>query len=350
VECQYVPSGGGGTPLVEHFNGQAWSLSSVPLGSFTGGFLYGTTALAANNVWAVGSGSGTGGTLVEHWDGATWSLITSPNHGTDPSELRSIAAVAPDDLWAVGTNSFNNNRNNAQLKEQWNGTSWTIVTGPDSGLVDVVLTGVAASSANNVWILGSGHDPNTNTNPSLIEHWNGSVWTATIFGPISGQVAEVEGITANSSGVWVVGTVRDTSLNYNVPLVEHWDGVSWSIIPSAPAGSIGSGFTSIAIGPYGDIWAAGFTDLSNGFAATHGLIERLSIGGFAIIRDGPGIPQYGVLYAISMVAPGSGFAVGDTGTTNANHDALAEQYFALLPAVSSQVPHMTAGPSFACHV
>jgi len=48
-------------------------------------------------------------------------------------------------------------------------------------------------------------------------------------------------------------------LNYNVPLVEHWDGISWTIIPSAPAGSIGSGFTTIAIGQYGDVWAAGYT-------------------------------------------------------------------------------------------
>src|SRR5262249_9742487 len=99
----YDPTRGSATPLVEHFNGQAWSLSSVPLGSFTGGGLSGITALASTNVWAVGFGAGTGGTLVEHWDGAKWTLITSPNHGSDPSELRSIAAVAPDDLWAVGT-------------------------------------------------------------------------------------------------------------------------------------------------------------------------------------------------------------------------------------------------------
>jgi len=254
----YDPNSGGATPLVEHFNGQTWSLSSVPLGSSTGDVLNGITALASNNVWAVGSGSGTGGTLVEHWDGANWNLITSPNHGTDPSELKSIAAVAPDDLWAVGTYSFNNNNDNAQLIEHWNGTSWTIVTGPDSGLTEVILTSVAASSATDIWMVGQGL-VNGADNRSLVEHWNGSAWTATIFGPISGQFPDVEGIAANSSGVWVAGTVRDASLNYNVPLVEHWDGISWTIIPSAPAGSIGSGFTTIAIGQYGDVWAAGYT-------------------------------------------------------------------------------------------
>ncbi len=187
-------------------------------------------------------------------------------------------------------------------------------------------------------------------NRSVVEHWNGSTWTVTVFDPVSGQVPELASIAATASGAWVVGSLFDPTQNSHVPLVEFWDGASWMIIPSAPAGSIGSGFTALAIGPYGDVWAVGFTFLSTGVAATHGLIERQSVGGFAIVPDGTGVPQYGILKAVTMVSPGFGFAVGDTGTTNANRYALAERYFGRFPAVSSRVPRTTAGPSFACHV
>ena len=45
--------------------------------------LYSVAAIGPNDVWAVGSYTGTGGyqTLTEHWDGGQWSIVPSPNPG-----------------------------------------------------------------------------------------------------------------------------------------------------------------------------------------------------------------------------------------------------------------------------
>jgi hypothetical protein len=69
--------------------------------------LEGVSALADNNVWAVGNDSSSVGnnvkhTLVEHWNGTAWSVVPSPNVGTQGSELLGVVAISSTDAWAVG--------------------------------------------------------------------------------------------------------------------------------------------------------------------------------------------------------------------------------------------------------
>src|SRR5262249_47139512 len=56
----------------------------------------------ANDVWAVGDGIGT---LIEHWNGTQWSLVKSPNPGMAFNNLYGVAAIAANDVWAVGSSS-----------------------------------------------------------------------------------------------------------------------------------------------------------------------------------------------------------------------------------------------------
>jgi len=51
------------------------------------------------------------------------------------------------------------------LIEQWNGTSWSVVSSPSPGL----LKGIAIVSANNIWAVGSVVDPNTGVTQTVIE-------------------------------------------------------------------------------------------------------------------------------------------------------------------------------------
>src|SRR5215469_6280943 len=46
--------------------------------------LFGVSAIASNDVWAVGefSSVSAGQTLVEHWNGVSWSVVASPNVGS----------------------------------------------------------------------------------------------------------------------------------------------------------------------------------------------------------------------------------------------------------------------------
>src|ERR1043166_455445 len=83
------------TPIIEHWNGVAWSVSANPVTSV--GSLAGVVVVSANDVWAVGTGV-TGdedSTLTLHWDGAAWSLIPSPNVGPEvDNSLAGVTAIA----------------------------------------------------------------------------------------------------------------------------------------------------------------------------------------------------------------------------------------------------------------
>jgi hypothetical protein len=341
----YNPTGGAAQQLIEHFNGQTWSISSVTAENST---LFGVTALASNNAWAVGTYFN--GTLVEHWDGSAWTLIASPNQpGTTEDQLKSVVAVATNDIWAVGV-YYNSTGGNAQLIEHWDGTSWSIVTGPNNGMDQVTLTSAAASSATDVWILGNGYITSTNEYRSFVEHWNGSAWTVTMFAPdpTTGNLPELNAIAANSGGVWVVGDLFDGTQGTAVPFVEHWNGASWSLIPSAATGSSNNGFSAIALGPNGDAWAVGWSYFNTGYLAEHSLIERWNGSGFSIVPDGTGASQYGNLSSVTELSRSFAFTVGETGPTKAQGAALAEEYSVLQPAGASSVSRTIGGPGIAC--
>ena len=71
-----------------------------------GNRLQGVAAISITNVWAVGytSDGGLSQTLVEHWDGNSWSVIPSPNVPDQHNSLTAVTSVpgSPNELWAVG--------------------------------------------------------------------------------------------------------------------------------------------------------------------------------------------------------------------------------------------------------
>jgi hypothetical protein len=69
--------------------------------------LHGVTAVASDNVWAVGENEEVPGlgitTLIEHWNGSAWSIVPSPTPGAYPA-LNAVAARSASDVYAVGFN------------------------------------------------------------------------------------------------------------------------------------------------------------------------------------------------------------------------------------------------------
>jgi hypothetical protein len=68
-----------------------------------------------------------------------------------------------------GNGNGNNSGNNQTIIEQWNGTSWSIVSSPNPGSGNNILGAVAATSANDVWAVG-GFDNGKGTK-TLVEHF-----------------------------------------------------------------------------------------------------------------------------------------------------------------------------------
>jgi hypothetical protein len=168
-------------PLFEHFDGTSWTATIDEL--TLNGFLFGISADATNDVWAVGTLS-LGGTLIEHFDGTRWSVVPSPNAGNGQIVLFGVTAIAPNDAWAVGffVETLNGDRPQKTLTEHWDGTSWTVVPspnvgGPDTQTISNQLRGVIAVSANDVWAFGDTDDFGPSKIKNLVLHWNGTAWS-----------------------------------------------------------------------------------------------------------------------------------------------------------------------------
>ena len=201
--------------IVEHWDGTAWSAVTVPSPNPSDTFgnnLTAITARSATDVWAVGEFTNTSFTnsaYALHYDGVSWTVSVLPQPlVTGPSSpvLHGVTAVAANDVWAVGENEEVPGLGITTLIEHWNGSGWSIVPSPTPGAYPA-LNAVAARSATDVAAVGF-NDPSINggVQQGLILHWNGTAWsadadpTAGTFSPLYGAAA-VRGGTAE----WAVG-------------------------------------------------------------------------------------------------------------------------------------------------
>ena len=218
--------------LAEHWDGKAWSRVATP-DPIPGGQqeLWGVYAAGANDVWAVGDTyPSTQHTLIEHWNGSAWSVVPSPNLTNDDA-LHSIAGRGPDDIWAVGTATYDSANRTVVLAEHWNGKRWSIVAAPGVSQTDYV-TSISIDPAGQAWLVGEAFGPAPNyTETPLVEHWNGSSWSA-VTSPNLGAISGVVSVSATDA--WIAG-VHGYPGNLGGTLIEHWNGSSWSAVPTPNA-------------------------------------------------------------------------------------------------------------------
>ena len=139
--------------------------SAGPAASFAAsGDLSDVAATSASNAWAVGSTSS--GTLIVRWNGTVWKRVPSP--GSAGSVLYGVAATSSRDAWAVGCTDCSGSGVSKTLILRWNGSAWKQAPSPS---LAGSLSSVAATSASNVWAVGS-----TSKGRTLIERWNGTAW------------------------------------------------------------------------------------------------------------------------------------------------------------------------------
>jgi len=170
-------------PLYEHWNGSAWSTVSGPGLGLNGvadlspgsawavtilpqpavsgpssPILHGVTAVAVDNVWAVGENEEVPGlgitTLIEHWNGSAWSIVPSPTPGAYPT-LNAVAARSASDVYAVGFNEPSVNGGVQQgLILRWNGSAWSADTDPTAGTFSPLYGAATLPGATGEWAAG----------------------------------------------------------------------------------------------------------------------------------------------------------------------------------------------------
>jgi hypothetical protein len=188
--------------LMLHWNGATWSI--VPSPAVGNDILYAVDAIASNDVWATGRtkvGYSSSRTLTMHWDGSTWTVVSSPNDSTGSNDLFGVAAVAANDVWAVGSAG-----SLKTLALHWNGLSWSVIPTPAfSNANNEVLVGIVAASSGDIWTAGQfGQD---SVQKTLTEHWNGSAWTLFPSPDPESSSNRLSGIAVTPQGtLWAVGT------------------------------------------------------------------------------------------------------------------------------------------------
>jgi hypothetical protein len=160
----------------------------------------------------------------------SFQLVTSPT--VSGGSLSAVSSVSPTDIWAVGFQSTSN-EGDAPLTENFNGTSWTVVAAPSpAGATIAEFSSVSAVASNNAWAVGfslSVNGSGVSVSTPLIEHYNGTSWSIQTNPATGGSLNAVTAISPTD--VWSVGGTGSADL------VENFNGTSWSIVqvPSPPA-------------------------------------------------------------------------------------------------------------------
>ncbi len=202
------------TPLFLHYDGVAWTVAPQPSG--VAGELADIDLLTADEGWAVGTNQAR--PLIMRRIAGGWQPVPAPAIDS-PASLESVYVTSPDDAWAVGFRQRGTRK--TALVLHWDGRSWSEVAVPNVPPGNTALVNVAATSASDVWAVGS----QCVTGPCLpwVLHLAGGVWRTE---PTAAS-AELSSVVAFApDDVWIFGQVATTTSAADH--VEHWDGTRFT--------------------------------------------------------------------------------------------------------------------------
>lgn len=298
--------------LTEHWNGSAWSVVPSPNPAAFTNWLDGATAIASDDVWAVGwSQAASGGlysTLTEHWDGNTWTAIPSPNGPSASSNnnaLADVSAASTSDVWAVGTDG-----GAIPLVEHWNGTEWSVVTMvPAPGNFENELTSVVALSASDVWVAGFYRSTGEQVTHPLFDHFDGTSWTQVVASNPGWNDSEIQSLAAvSNSDVWAVGYGGVSGSSTYQPLTEHWDGAGWTVVPSPEVNGSPTFLLRAAATASNNVWAVGYFATAAPQYRGAVIVQWNGTAWQIAATPNPGI--YSALYGVAAISSRDAWAVG----------------------------------------
>ena len=189
-----------------------------------------------------------------------WSVASGAVPAGDHwDRLVTIAGSAWDDVWAVG-DRLPDPRHVFPLLEHWDGRRWAYSAGASLGGRQAYLTSVAALAPDDVWAVGDFASVGPVPTAPLIEHWNGRSWSLQPTDALTRlRTARPQTLTSVAElapdDVWVLGTPGSNSSDVYL----HWNGASWKLFRGPDIGPhYGSAAMQVvATDRRGRLWAAG---------------------------------------------------------------------------------------------
>jgi len=313
VGQQFGAAGQTPPPVTYHWNGTAWSLVTTPsLG--VNASLMGVSASTASDAWAVGFsvlGRHQDSTLLEHWNGTAWSVDSAAAVTGFAADLSSVVDLSPTNAWAAGEGAT------GTLLEHWNGTAWSPVSLPDADFTPGAGQSLSASSATDIWLAGTSF--NTATEATIAEalHFNGTAWSVVPMQQPGTNTPTISAVTDLSpSNAWAVGEdIGATSAVGGSTLIEHWNGSTWSVVPSPTPGA-DPFLSGVAARGASDVYAVGSSLPSINGGVVQGVILRWNGSAWSVDTD-PTTGSYSPLNAAATL-PGAAneWAVGTVSNTS----------------------------------
>ena len=256
VGQQFGPAGQSAPPPVSyHWNGSTWSLVPVPALGAAGG-LTAVSASSAADAWAVGFevlAPRHRQAVLEHWNGSAWSRDVTDAVATSNATLTGVVDLSPGSAWAVTAGS------GSQGLAHWNGTAWSFAAFPDANFTPSAGQAISATSASDVWVVGSTLNAATFASVPEAEHFDGTSWSTVPLAQPGGSAKIAAVVAVSPTNAWAAGEVTSsTSPVGGGTLIEHWNGASWSVAPS-PTPGFEPEITGIAARSASDVIAVGET-------------------------------------------------------------------------------------------
>lgn len=232
-------------PFLEILKGSTWKVVTVPGLAGKVAELLSVSCWSSNGCFAVGLlekvNGGDAGAITAVFNGTSWVIVKTPSAVPTDSALDGVsclAATIPPLCKAVGTKTVNHIT--TPLLELANSThGWTVAPVPGvAGSTATALTSVACTAPDSCIAVGSTSSPTGGGAFSEVD--NSGQWKVVIpprlATPGNGAFGSVA-CTQFLDGCQAVGIVATAA---SVPLIEQFNGTSWSVEPTSPPSSLSS--------------------------------------------------------------------------------------------------------------
>src|SRR5437762_2048973 len=178
------------------------------------------------------------------------------------------------------------------------------------------LSSVSAVSGGDAWAAGYYTNNTTHAIDTLILHWDGTTWTQVPSPSPSSTDNILLGVSAVSgSDAWAAGYYSN-SAGVRKTLILHWDGTAWTPLAGPNPSSTQNHLLGVSAGSGGDAWAVGWYNKT--FSIEDPLIVHWN--GTTWTRVPSSHPNSALinLSGVSEVSGSDVWAVGDDFTNRAN--------------------------------
>lgn len=148
------------------------------------------------------------------WSIVRSSGVSSMERGKESYALSGVAAISKNDVWVVGDSIA-----------RWNGSRWKVYKPVRAGR-DQMLLAIAAASPKDVWAVGGDQGAAIGNGEvgSLIDHSNGRIWVRVRHIPTTAFLSAAA--VMPNHHLWAAGGKWAGDGDYEAYVV-HWDGHRW---------------------------------------------------------------------------------------------------------------------------